>query len=180
MHGVAQHRVAEGARRHALQVPVAFLAHRFGRFREHEELEFGGGTDRVAHFGRSLQHAPQCAARAHRLGPSAISRRVAGSTRTLASGCAVCQPVNVTLSYSWSFESQPRTTSQTPSPLSKADRNLSRLRYLPRKMPSVSNTPTLTCSMPWSVTNALAAAISSRRALLARSAGGSCMGHPRL
>ena len=61
--------------------------------------------------------------------------------------------MNFVLSYSWSFESQPRITSQKPIFLSSADRNLSRLRYLPRMMPSVSKTPILTCSMPRSVRN---------------------------
>src|SRR5436189_4831383 len=42
--------------------------------------------------------------------------------------------------------SQPKTTSQKPNPPSTAEKNLSRWMYLPRRMPSMSQTPTFTFS----------------------------------
>src|SRR5688572_26249664 len=39
--------------------------------------------------------------------------------------------------------SQPKTTSQKPKPPSTAEKNLSRCRYLPRRIPSMSETATL-------------------------------------
>ena len=45
MHGASQHRVAEGSRRHGLQLPIALLAHGLRRLLEQEELEFRGGAD---------------------------------------------------------------------------------------------------------------------------------------
>ncbi len=68
MHGAAQHRVAEVAGSHGLELPVALLAHGLRRFFEHEEFEFGRGAHRVAHLGGALEHAPQGAARADRFG----------------------------------------------------------------------------------------------------------------
>src|SRR5258706_467929 len=68
MHGVPEHRVAEGARRHRLQVAIALLAYRLGRLGEHEELEFRRGADRVAERAGPLEHAPERAARADGLG----------------------------------------------------------------------------------------------------------------
>src|SRR5690349_13255088 len=44
--------------------------------------------------------------------------------------------------------SQPSTTSQKPKPPSRAERNLSTWMYLPRRMPSMSWTPTLTWVSP--------------------------------
>src|SRR5688572_3590118 len=40
--------------------------------------------------------------------------------------------------------SQPKTTSQKPKPPSTAEKNLSRWMYLPRRMPSMSETATFT------------------------------------
>src|SRR5689334_22235077 len=40
--------------------------------------------------------------------------------------------------------SQPNTTSQKPKPPSTAEKNLSRWMYLPRRMPSMSETATFT------------------------------------
>src|SRR6266404_3497545 len=87
------------------------------------------------------------------------ARQVSGSSRTGASGKAVCQPVKVMLSYCWSLESHPSTTSQNPMPCSSAEKNLWRSRYLPRRMPSLSKTPTLTCCRPRSSTIARACAL---------------------
>ncbi len=79
---------------------------------------------------------------------SGSARQVSGSSRTGASGKAVCQPVKLTLSYCWSFESQPSTTSQKPRPFSRAEKNLSRSMYLPRRMPSLSKTADLDVAEP--------------------------------
>ena len=76
--------------------------------------------------------------------------------RTGASGYPVCQPVYFTLSYSWSWQSQPSTTSQKPKPPSSDEMNLSREMYLPRMMPSMSKTPTFTCCTPRLSTNSRA------------------------
>src|SRR6185503_3316373 len=43
--------------------------------------------------------------------------------------------------------SQPNTTSQKPKPPSTAEKNLSRWMYLPRRMPSMSETATFTLAV---------------------------------
>src|ERR1700726_4041653 len=86
-------------------------------------------------------------------------RQVSGSSRTGASGKAVCQPVKVTLSYCWSLESHPSTTCQNPMPWSSAEKNFWRSIYFPRRIPSLSKTPTLTCCRPRSSTIARACAL---------------------
>src|SRR6266513_2366239 len=90
---------------------------------------------------------------------SGRARQVSGSSRTAASGKAVCQPVKVMLSYCWSLESHPSTTSQNPIPFSSAAKNFSRSMYLPRRIPSLSKIPTLTCCRPRSSTIARACAL---------------------
>jgi hypothetical protein len=60
----AQHRVAEKARRDALQVTVALGAHRMRGFLKQEELELGGALDLESGLLGPCHGAPQHAARA--------------------------------------------------------------------------------------------------------------------
>src|SRR5580698_9363762 len=116
-------------------------------------------TRRSTARGQTSSALPANSPRKSSMSPSSGSaRQVSGSSRTGASGNAVCQPVKVTLSYCWSFESQPSTTSQKPMPFSRAERNLARSMNLPRRIPSLSNTATLTWLSPRSSTIARACA----------------------
>src|SRR3989440_1170903 len=117
-------------------------------------------TRRSVARGHTSSAAPANSPRNSSMLPSnGSARQVSGSSRTGASGKAVCQPVKVTLSYCWSLESHPSTTSQNPMPWSSAEKNLWRSMYLPRRIPSLSKTPTLTCCRPRSSTIARACAL---------------------
>src|ERR1700732_4461382 len=110
-------------------------------------------TRRSVARGHTCSAVPANSPRNSNMLPSTGSaRQVSGSSRTGASGKAVCQPVKVMLSYCWSLESHPSTTSQNPMPCSSAEKNLWRSMYLPRRIPSLSKTPTLTCCRPRSST----------------------------
>ena len=87
----AQHRVAEEAGRHRLQVAVALLAHRVRRLVEEEELVFERRQDREAHLGGLGEHAAQEPARADRLG---LARRARTGRTACRSRTACTRPVS--------------------------------------------------------------------------------------
>ena len=107
----AQHRIAEPARREALEVAVALLAHAMRRLVEDEKLELRGDIGGETHFaarsitrrnirrGQIAAAGPSNSPRKNSMSPSrGTSRQVLGSISAVASGKAVCQPVKVELS----------------------------------------------------------------------------------
>ncbi len=90
MHGAPEHRVAEGAGRHRLQLPVAFLAHRLRRLLEQEEFKFRRRIHAIPQAGGPLEYAPQRAARTDRLGAPRELAEIQGRFRlegNIALGC---------------------------------------------------------------------------------------------
>ena len=157
--GIAQHRIAEGARASwasdcdsPCRGPLSGVSSKTknSNSRPHLDAE-AHGLGRALSTRRSRPRGQTASARAGEFaeeqqrsrssnGDLAAACRAGGARGRRDSRCASryrrrCRRAVV--------QSQPSTTSQKPKPDSSAEINLSRCRYLPRNTPSMSVTPTL-------------------------------------